>query len=175
MIKGNKSMAEQFLTLMGDLNDDSQQRMSEWYGILESNGFTGTQTPGLPYHISLAAFPLEKEREAIDIAKKAAEMFSPVSVHISHVGIFSGGKVLFGGPERNGQLDLLHDACDINIDPQRPWTPHVTLLIDEPERICAAVPLVIKSFRPFVCRIVRLHLCTFWPTREIISAKLTGI
>ena len=27
-------------------------------------GFTGTQTPGLPYHISLAAFPLKKEREA---------------------------------------------------------------------------------------------------------------
>ena len=46
-------MAEQFLTLMADLDIDSQNRMSEWYNVLKKAGFNGIQTPGLPYHITL--------------------------------------------------------------------------------------------------------------------------
>ncbi|MBQ1377665.1 MAG: hypothetical protein IIY77_06815 [Lachnospiraceae bacterium] len=48
----------------------------------------------------------------------------------------------------------------------------MTLLIDEPETVCEALPLLLKSFRPFVGRITRLHLCAFWPTREILSVDL---
>ena len=167
-------MAEQFLTLMADLDDDSQAIMTAWYSSLNHAGFKGTQTPDLPFHISMASFLLEQEQEAIELAQKAAREFSPIPVHISHIGIFAPGKVLFGAPERNTELDLLHNACETNPDPQRPWTPHVTLLIDEPSTICEALPLVLKSFNPFVGRIIRLHLCAFWPTREILSIKLNG-
>ena len=92
-------MAEQFLTLMADLDDDSQAIMSGWYSNLQKAGFTGMQTPGLPYHISLATFPLEKEQEAVALMQKMAAEFSSVPVHISHIGMFAGGKVLFGAPE----------------------------------------------------------------------------
>ena len=84
-------MAEQFLTLMADLDDDAQARMSGWYQSLKEAGFTGIQTPGLPYHISLATIPLHQEEEAAEIARKAATAFAPVSVHISHIGMFAGG------------------------------------------------------------------------------------
>ena len=165
-------MAEQFLTLMADLDDDSQAIMSAWYNNLNHAGFKGTQTPNLPFHISMATFPLEKEQEAIELTSKVAGEFSPIPVHISHIGIFAPGRVLFGAPERNPELDLLHKACETNPDPQYPWTPHVTLLIDESTTICEALPLVLKSFSPFVGRIIRLHLCAFWPTREIQSIEL---
>ena len=61
-------MAEQFLTLMADLDDEAQARMSGWYHSLQEAGFTGVQTPGLPYHISLSTFPLDQEKEAAEIA-----------------------------------------------------------------------------------------------------------
>ena len=165
-------MAEQFLTLMADFDDDSQAIMSAWYNSLNHAGFMGTQTPNLPFHISMATFPLEKEREAVELTNKIAGEFSPIPVHISHIGIFAPGKVLFGAPERNAELDLLHNACETNPSQQRPWTPHVTLLIDEPSTICEALSVVLKSFNPFVGRIIRLHLCAFWPTREILSVEL---
>ena len=57
-------MAEQFLTLMADLDEEAQARMSGWYRSLQEAGFVGVQTPGLPYHISLSTFPLEQEKEA---------------------------------------------------------------------------------------------------------------
>lgn len=167
-------MAEQFLTLMADLDAESQKIMSGWYDTLKDAGFTGTQTPGLPYHISLAVFPLEKEEEAVALMQKVAEEFAPVPVHISHVGMFAGGKVLFGAPERNSAMDALHDACGTETIHQYPWTPHATLLMDEPETIYAAVPVLMKSFYPFVGKITRLHLCAFWPTREIAAVELTG-
>ena len=59
-------MAEQFLTLMADLDEESQARMNEWYQILREAGFTGTQTPGLPYHISMATFPLDQEKHTYE-------------------------------------------------------------------------------------------------------------
>ena len=165
-------MAEQFLTLMADLDDDSQASMSAWYNSLNHAGFRGCQTPDLPFHISMASFPTEKEQEAVELAQKVAGAFSPIPVHISHIGIFAPGKVLFGGLERTAELDLLHNACETNPDPQRPWTPHATILIDEPATICQALPLLLKSFHPFIGWVTRLHLCAFWPTREILSIGL---
>ena len=167
-------MAEQFLTLMADLDDEAQERMSGWYHSLREAGFTGIQTPGLPYHISLSTFPLEQEKEAAEIARKAAAEFAPVPVHLSHIGMFAGGKVLFAGPEKNAELAALQEACRSDAPQQYPWTPHATVLIDEPETVHAALPVFVKSFVPFMAWIVRLHLCAFWPTREIGSYTLEG-
>ena len=167
-------MAEQFLTLMADLDDEAQERMSGWYHSLQEAGFTGVQTPGLPYHISLSTFTLELEKEAAEIARKAAAEFAPVPVHLSHIGMFAGGKVLFAGPEKSAKMAALQEACRSNAPQQYPWTPHATVLIDEPETVHAAIPVFVKSFVPFMARIVRLHLCAFWPTREIGSFALEG-
>ena len=167
-------MAEQFLTLMADLDSESQARLSGWYNELRKAGFTGVQTPDVPYHISLATFPPDQEEKAAGIARKAAAEFAPVPVHISHIGMFAGGKVLFGGPEKDARLAALREACRPETPEQYPWTPHVTILIDEPEAVHAAIPVLVKSFVPFTGRITRLHLCAFWPTREIAAADLTG-
>lgn len=160
-------MAEQFLTLMADLDDEAQVLLSGLYHSLQEVGFVGVQTPGLPYHISLSTFPLEQEKEAVDIAEKAAASFAPVPVHFSHIGMFAGGKILFAAPEKDGKLASLQEACRSGAPQQYPWTPHATILIDEPETIHAALPVFVKSFVPFVARITQLHLCAFWPTREI--------
>ena len=104
-------MAEQFLTLMADLDEEAQARMSGWYRSLQEAGFTGVQTPGLPYHISLSTFPPDQEKEAAEIARKAAAEYAPIPVHLSHIGLFAGGKVLFAAPEKDTELAALQEAC----------------------------------------------------------------
>jgi len=168
-------MAEQFLTLMADFDNKSQIIMEEWYEKLKEAGFTGVQTPGLPFHISMGTFALDKETEVVEEMKRLAAEIPPVPVHISHIGVFTGGKVLFGGPDMNPPTLLyLREAIRVETCEQFPWTPHATILIDEPETICQALPELTKVFRPFQGHIVRLHLCAFWPTREIASVELTG-
>ena len=116
-------MAEQFLTLMADLDDNSQELMSGWYKELQDAGFTGVQTPGLPFHISLATFSLNDEGKAIEEMHRLAEEFTSVPVHFSHIGMFAGGKVLFCAPDMNPpELLKLHDAIKINtIDEPRKY------------------------------------------------------
>ena len=168
-------MAESFLTLMADYDMVSQFRMDGWYNALQHAGFTGTQTPGLNHHISLATFPLEQEEEAIALTQRIAAEFAPVDVHISHVGLFAGGRVLFAAPEMNPALAALQKECSggrlLNM---HPFTPHTTMLIDTPETICRALPVLMEKFEPCRARLTRLHLCAFWPTREIINVELTG-
>jgi len=169
-------MAESFLTLMAEYDTSSQFRMDEWYNAIQRAGFTGTQTPGLNHHISLATFPVEEEAAAIALTKRIAAEFAPVDVHVSHVGLFAGGRVLFAAPEVNPALAALQRACsdDRPLVHGHPWTPHTTMLIDTPENIAAALPALMEKFEPIRGQITHLHLCAFWPTREILRVPLTG-
>ena len=38
----------------------------------------------------------------------------------------------------------------------------------------AALPVLMQHFVPLRAKITHLHLCAFWPTREILTVKLTG-
>lgn len=168
-------MAEQFLTLMADLDEESQKIMGQWYDKLKEEGFVGVQTPGLPFHISMGTFDLSKEAEVVEEMRRLGSRFNKVPVHISHIGVFPGGKVLFGAPDMNPPTLLsLREAITVETKEQYPWTPHATIIIDEPQVICKALPELTKVFRPFYAHVTRLHLCAFWPTREIYSVELKG-
>ena len=168
-------MGEQFLTLMADLDAEVQETMAGWYAHLRESGFTGRQTPGLPFHISLASFSPDREEEAAAETRRLAETFAPVPVHLSHIGLFAGGQVLFAGPDPNppGVLRLREAIAAPTVD-RHPWTPHATILIDDPEATLEALRALIPVFRPILGHVTRLHLCAFWPTREILSLPLAG-
>lgn len=129
-------MAEEFLTLMADLDDESQKLMGSWYNKLKEKGFIGVQTPNLPFHISLGCFSLDKEDEVVKEMKELAGNFSEIPVHFSHIGLFEGGKVLF--------TDTIQKAMLVLVD----------------------------NFHAFRGKITKLHLCAFWPTREIAKVPL---
>ena len=167
-------MAESFLTLMADYEMPAQFRMDAWRSALQRAGFMGTQTPDLNHHISLATFPVEEEAEVIALARRIAAEFAPVEVHVSHMGLFAGGRVLFAAPEVNPALTALQKACGGGTVGKYPWTPHTTMLIDTPDNVCRAVPVLVEQFEPFRARLDRLHLCAFWPMREILRVDLTG-
>ncbi len=167
-------MAETMLTLMAEYGEEDQQRISVWYDALQQVGFTGTQTPGLRHHISLASFALEQEAQAIEITRQAAARFAPVDVALRHVGVMPGGRTLFAAPDLSPELIALQQACGDRVVHGYPWLPHTTMLIDETETIAAALPTLMRHFTPIQARIQRLRLCAFWPKREIFVAELTG-
>ena len=166
-------MAEEFLMLMADFDDESQRIMGGWYEKLQAEGFVGKQTPGLPFHISLAGFSLDKEAEAVSEMKELAKQFKAVPVHISHIGLFAGGNVLYAAPDMNpANLLNLRQAVKTEKYEQYQWTPHATILIDDPETIQKAMPVFVEQFHPFMGKITKLQLCAFWPTREIATVYL---
>lgn len=168
-------MAEEILVLMADLDEESQRIMGGWYGKLHEKGFTGVQTPNLPFHITLASFALDKEQEVVKEMEELAKRFSEIPVHLSHIGLFAGGKVLFAGPDMNpAELLNLRQAIKTEKQERFSWTPHSTILIDDADKIQKALPFLIEDFHPFMGKITRLHLCAFWPTREVAAVYLNN-
>lgn len=167
-------MAEEILVLMADWDDETQKELSEIYSELTKEGFKGKQTPDVPYHISMSSYPLEKEAEAVELMKKIAREHAPVEVDLSHIGLFAGGNILFAAPDKNAGLEKLHNACDLGAPQEFSWTPHTTILIDDAEVIQNALPTVIRTFKSRIGTITKLHLCAFWPTREILTVELKG-
>jgi hypothetical protein len=94
---------------------------------------------------------------------------------MSHMGLFAGGKVLFAAPDMNpSELLSLRQAVKTEKQERFPWTPHSTILIDDAEKIQRALPVLVEDFHPFMGKITRLHLCAFWPTREVAAVYLNG-
>lgn len=166
-------MAEEFITLMADLDENSQTLLTNWYEELNQKGFKGTQTIGIPYHISLGSFLLDKEEEVIEMVKDLANDFNTIPVCINSINVFPNGRVLFAEP-KSDCLDLynLNKALTIETIDKYSWQPHITMLIDEPETKQKAFSILKESFHSFSGTITKLHLCAFWPTREILTVEL---
>ena len=48
------------------------------------------------------------------------------------------------------------------------------MLIDTPDMTLKAIPVVLSEFSSFRGRITTLYLYEFWPTRHILTVKLTA-
>ena len=80
---------------------------------------------------------------------------------------------LYAVPDMNpANLLDLRQAIKTETQEKFPWTPHCTIIIDEPETIQNALPILVEHFQPFMGRITKLHLCAFWPTRESATVFL---
>ena len=168
-------MENKALYILAGYDDPTERRLAGIQDNLYSQGFIGTHTKNIPQHITLGSFPLDQETRLVDLVRKIAKTTAPFTVAFNHIGIFAGGKVLFAAPDMNpSELLSLRQAVKTEKQESFPWTPHSTILIDDAEKIQRALPVLVEDFHPFMGKITRLHLCAFWPTREVAAVYLNG-
>jgi 2'-5' RNA ligase len=161
-------MENKFLCLMAGYDDDTENYLAGIQKKLYAAGLTGQHTKDIPQHITLQTYPSEQEAEVVQMVKKIAAETEPFKVCFAHIGIFTGGKVLFIAPDKDTDLIALKEKFGPSFD----WVPHTTMLIDEPENIQQALPLVVQAFASFHGKVTSLHLYEFWPTRHILTVDL---
>lgn len=156
------------LYILAGYDEASEEILAGFQNILYDRGFVGTHTKNIPMHITLGSFPTDREEALKALLGKLSEEVDSFEVTFNHVGIFGGAHVLFAAPDMSDELLELKEKCSDSFH----WTPHTTILIDEPDVIFRAAPYVINEFKPFVGRINSLHLYEFFPTRHIMSVTL---
>ena len=161
------------LYILAGYDDDSEAILAGFQNNLYEKGFVGTHTKNIPMHITLGDFPTEREEALKVLLGKLSEEVDSFELTFNHLGIFGGAHVLFAAPDLSDELLELKEKCSDSFR----WTPHTTILIDEPDVIFRAVPYVLHEFKPFVGKINSLHLYEFFPTRHIMSVTLrdTGL
>ena len=161
-------MADKALYILAGYDAETESRLSCIQNRLYARGFTGTHTKNIPQHITLGSFPVEKEEELKSILKNLSAETDEFDITFNHIGLFGGARVLFVAPDANENLLKLKEKFGSSHN----WAPHTTMLIDTPDKIYAALPLVMDSFSAFSGKVSSLHLYEFFPTRHILSVNL---
>ena len=165
-------MDEKYIALIATFDEETSNQLKQIEHSLHENGLIGTQTPGIPHHITMALYEPSLENEVKELAETVSAKTKSFDVSLSHIGLF-GLKVLFLGPNVTHALLDLHEALAINnVNAGYGWTPHATLLIDEPENIHKALDLVTKDFQQINGRIEGLQLYEIDPVRLLASYRL---
>jgi len=160
-------MKDKHLYLLAQFDQGTQERLSGYYDILRQNGLMGNQTKNIPYHFTLGKKDIDCEKQLIDDLEKICANTACIDIHLSHIGLF-GLNVLFIAPDMNFELlTLQRNFFSLCGSGAYNWTAHATLLIDEPESILRALPIVAENFKPFIARIESIGLYEFFPMRFI--------
>lgn len=160
-------MADKALYILAGYDTETQAQLSTIQSQLYDQGFTGTHTKGIPQHITLGSYPVEKEKELIDTLYRLSRSSKSFEITFNHVGIFGGSRVLFIAPDASHELLSLKESFGSS----HGWTPHTTMLIDEKKTIMKALPIVLDAFSSFNGKVTTLHLYEFWPTRHILTVQ----
>lgn len=144
---------------------------------------TNIESLTLPPHITLGAYVGVDETELCNWLHTLCNTTKRIKVNFNHMGLFSLN-VSFLAPQVSNQLLSFHkklherydDCCgeigyDYTIESNN-WVPHATILINEPEVVLKALPIINDNFKPFTGEIVSLSLCEFYPMREIKTFNL---
>ncbi len=165
-------MSERFLCAIATFDKTSEQRIQRMQERLTAAGFVGNQTQGIPHHITLQYYPPEHEAEVEAMVAEVVSATKRFALAFNSFGLFALN-VLFLAPDVNYALLDLHNGLSTGSLPsERGWTPHATILIDEPKTVLKALPLIGDDFAPFIVTIEGVQLYEFFPARLIGSYML---
>ena len=167
-------MADKSLYVLAGYDSQTEKYLSEMQNKLYELGFFGSQTKDIPMHFTLGSYSIEQEEELKKRLEDVAREHNAFEVSFNHIGLFKlpESEVLFVAPEVNSDLLNLKDNFRDSND-KFEWSAHTTLLIDIPETIHKAIPIVMDEFSAFKGKVTTLYLYEFWPTRHISKVNLS--
>lgn len=154
--------------VLAGYDEETETRLSTLRQRLVDKGYIGTQTPDIPHHITLGSFDVSMEDELKASLPRVCRSTDSFRVSFSHLGIFGGSRVLFVAPDANPRLLKLKEEFGDSFQ----WTAHTTMLIDEPDTIFRALPIIAREFTPFCGYVDSLYLFEFFPKRFISRERL---
>ncbi len=164
-------MQDRLLYVMAQLDNETCGKMRGIDRLLHELGIDAKKPPKVPYHITLGAFELHQEQEIQKRVENVCRSMHRFPLTYNHIGLFHLN-VLFFGPDVNTELLALQQPFEQDRIKEHEWTAHTTLMMDEPEVILRALPIVADKFCGFHATVESISLYEFWPSRFICQCPL---
>lgn len=152
---------------MAVLDQGSQVMLGKLQEEIIKNVGAGTQTMGIPFHLTLGSYPTEAQDEVVDKIKQVAFEQSRFEIELTGYNTF-GDRVLFAEPTRPDRLIKLRKCFECDYANEFEWVPHATVFCGEREEVIKARALLPEISRPIKAEIVGIELGEFFPPRKII-------
>lgn len=159
---------EKFLTVYAVFDDKTQQKLKVLQDEVIKSAGNGTQTMGIPFHVSLGSFSLDKKEWLIQKIEDVCSYFDKFDIFLNNVNDFNN-KVLFVEPKVNDELKNLQSHFDDNYADGFPWHAHATIFCGEEQEVAAAKEKLQAIFSPFMATVVSLELGEFFPTKILFT------
>ena len=151
---------------MAVFDDETQEKLAGIQSKIIENVGCGTQTMGIPFHLTLGSYPADKEREVVAQIEKIASLAKPFEVLLVEYSNFSD-RVLFLEPTRPKELIELRKAFECDYANGFDWVPHATLYCDEADNVIKAKSYLPEISEPIRTKIVGIELGEFFPPKKI--------
>ena len=158
---------KKFLTVMAVFDDDTQERLARIQSTIIKNVSEGTQTMGIPFHLTLGSYPTEAQDEVVAQIEKVALSARPFDVLLVGYNTFSD-KVIFLEPTKPQELLALRKSFECDYANGFEWVPHATLFCGECDEVIKAKTFLPELFEPIRAKIVGIELGEFFPPRKKI-------
>lgn len=157
---------KKFLTVMAVFDGETQKTLSQIQSLIIQNVGEGTQTMGIPFHLTLGSYPTAEQSEVVEKIEDAAQRFKCFGVELSAYNSF-GDRVLFLEPDVPRELLELRGSFECDYANGFEWVPHATLFCGEPCEVQRARALLPELKDPIRAKIVGLELGEFFPAKKI--------
>ena len=158
---------KKFLTVMAVFDDDTQERLARIQSTIIKNVGNGTQTMGIPFHLTLGSYPTEAQDEVVAQIERVALSARPFNVLLVGYNTFSD-KVLFLEPTKPQELLDLRKSFECDYANGFEWVPHATLFCGECDEVIKAKTYLPELCEPIRAQIVGIELGEFFPPKKII-------
>ena len=165
------NMQDRLLYVMAQLDKETCEKIRGIDRLLYNLGIEVKKPPKVPYHITLGAFELHQEQEIQKRVEYVCRIHPRIPLTYNHIGLFHLN-VLFFGPDVNAELLALQQPFEKDRIRVHEWTAHTTLMMDEPDIILKALPIVAEQFTGFHATVESISLYEFWPSRFICQCPL---
>lgn len=168
-------MQEKYLCAMALFDEETNL----YFGRLRYHIKTlGVECLEIPPHITLGVYVNLDENELGAWTEEFYTNHSPIRVNFNHIGLF-GTTVCFAAPRVDENLLQFHSDYHQKYDDysgeigfnytlkSNNWTPHASVVINTPESILKALPIIQENFEPFIGYIEKIGVYEFSPMREI--------
>ena len=158
---------KKFLTVMAVFDDETQERLAKIQSNIIKNVGDGTQTMGIPFHLTLGSYPTEAQDDVVAQIQNVASGKKPFEVLLVGYNTFSD-KVLFLEPTKPQELLVLRKSFECDYANGFAWVPHATLFCGECDEVIKAKTYLPELFEPIRAKIVGIELGEFFPPKKII-------
>lgn len=158
---------KKFLTVMAVFDDKTQQTLAQIQSDIIGQVGEGTQTMGIPFHLTLGSYPVEMQSEIVDRIKSVASDCKRFEVMLSGYSTF-GDRVLFLEPNIPQELFDLRKCFEYDFANGFEWVPHATLFCGGETEVQKAKSLLPELSESIRTKIVGIELGEFFPPKKII-------
>lgn len=158
---------KKFLTVMAVFDSETQEKLAKIQSEIIDRVGEGTQTMGIPFHLTLGSYPTDAEAEVVERISRVASSIKQFEVLLEKYDCF-GERVLFLKPNIPEELFALRKNFQCDYANGFDWMPHATLFCGEGDELERARAILPKIDEPIKTKIVGIELGEFFPPKKII-------